>query len=376
MVLFPLNIQTGILWRWVLSAVALLIFVQLFLPQKHISLGADSLRNSWPLEGTLVGDGAPIPNIVHYVWVMRDPEADFQLQFKHFVSAYSAYLYFHTDRIYIHTDVSDEKIVEARDAGDLWTRKVMNIPNLIVRHVEIPTHSNNGVEIKDVEHRSDFVRPTTMLEFGGVYMDFDVLPIRDVKPLREAGYRNVMGQELHEGINNGIWMSKPGTALMKLFNTEQHRVYDGRWTTHSTVLLTRLSNALVAAEREVLILEKKAFNPTAWNHVDFINLFQPHPENPPLKSPEEAAAAGLHPERDAQALYRNWNATEHEEWELDFSSSYVVHAMSPTHHGGNVPGFSDITLDYILSRESNYARAAFPATWHALENRVLEKEDT
>ena len=49
--------------------------------------------------------------------------------------------------------------------------------------------------------------------------------------------------------------------------------------------------------------------------------------------------------------------------------------MSPMHHGGNVPGFPDITLNDILAQKSNYTRAAFPSMWHALKTKELREDD-
>ena len=206
-------------------------------------------------------------------------------------------------------------------------------------------------------------------------MDFGVLPIRDIRPLQEANYNNVVRHELYEGVNNGAWLSKSDTTLMKIFNEEQHLVYDREQTTHSVILLTRISNALVGAGNEVLIMERKAFTPTSWLQPDFVKMFATHLESPPPKLSDAEAHSMYPPESNPRALQKANRDLKREEWEMDFSTAYVLHATSPTHHGGDVPGFHGITLEYVLARESNYARAAFPAVWHALENKVISKDD-
>jgi hypothetical protein len=377
------NVKTGIRWRWVFGTFAILLIIHLIINQDHGFHGIQkavcnsaSAPTSATTQPEVPSPSGSIPNIYHYVWVRKDLAADLKFEFKHFISAYSASIYFKPDAIYIHTDATEEQVLKAKESGDLWTRRTLAITNMVVRHVEVPTHAKNGVEIAGVEHRSDFVRPAIMLEFGGMYMDFDVIPIRDVKPLREANYNNVVGHELYEGVNNGAWLSKPGTTLMKLFDEEQHIVYDREWTTHSVQLLTRLSNTLVGAGNEVLIMERKAFTPTAWNHEDFEQLFATHPETKVEQLTEAQANATFPPVSDAVALWKANRDAKREEWQMDFSTSYVVHAMSPTHHGGGeVSGFHGITLEYVLARESNYARAAFPAVWHAIANKVISIDD-
>lgn len=48
-----------------------------------------------------------IPNIVHYVWTLPDPSADFHFEFKHFLSIYAAKLRWYPKTIHIHTNALD-----------------------------------------------------------------------------------------------------------------------------------------------------------------------------------------------------------------------------------------------------------------------------
>jgi hypothetical protein len=372
-------------WRYGAAAAVIVVLLQLayYGRWKYLAAQADrvSLKGSEtsisnPMPGHLNTDPNEnaIPNLVHYVWVMRNLSSPFSLKFKHFVSIYSANLYFHPDTIYIHTDALNESLALAKESGDIWTRRILNTPNVVVRQVEVPTHADNGVQLTSVEHRSDFVRPDIMYQFGGIYMDLDVVPIRDIQPLRYSGFRNIMGHEKYEGVNNGAWMSQKGSALMKIFEKAQHEVYDGEWTTHSVKLLTRLSNSLMPISNEILILERKAFTPTSWEAEEMIILFLNHPEAAELPPASDDLETFFAPP-DINQLWEEAKSRQLEEWELDFSSSYAVHAMSPTHHVGKVPGFTDVTLDYVLQRQSNYARVTFPAVWHALKTGAINLGD-
>lgn len=56
-----------------------------------------------------------IPNIVHYVWL--NAHDGFSVNFRFFISVYSASLYFQPKVIYIHTDASPELWKEAKISG-------------------------------------------------------------------------------------------------------------------------------------------------------------------------------------------------------------------------------------------------------------------
>jgi len=165
------------------------------------------------------GDRITIPNLVHYVWILRD-SSEFRLGFKFFVSAYSAHFYWHPDRIYIHTDAAPEVIERAKNSGTPWTQRVLALPGLTINRVETPQTTRRGVRIEALEHKSDFVRLEALKQFGGVYLDADAMPLRDIADLRNSGFRNVIGQQMGLAmwltgyLNNGVMMSVPRSNMM------------------------------------------------------------------------------------------------------------------------------------------------------------------
>jgi hypothetical protein len=160
-----------------------------------------------------------IPNQVHYVWLLSDP-AGLRLGFRFFVSIYSAHIFWHPERIYIHTDASDEVILRVRRSGTPWTKRILAIPGLQFNHVEVPHTTHKGVEIKWLAHKADFLRMEALRDFGGVYLDTDTIPLRDIAGLRNSGFYNVIGQQLGLAIwatnylNNGVMMATPHSHLM------------------------------------------------------------------------------------------------------------------------------------------------------------------
>jgi hypothetical protein len=160
----------------------------------------------------------PIPNLVHYVWLIED-RPEFKLGFKFFVSVFSAHHFWRPERIYIHTDASPEIMARAR-TGSRWTRRILAMPELVINHVEAPQTTPRGVKIERTEHKSDFLRMAVLREFGGVYLDTDAMPLRDVAELRNSGFRNVIGQQMGLAmwvtgyLNNGVMMSVPNSNLL------------------------------------------------------------------------------------------------------------------------------------------------------------------
>ncbi|EAQ84548.1 predicted protein [Chaetomium globosum CBS 148.51] len=91
-------------------------------PVAPLAKACDNIPPPDPNTDAAAAANAPIPNLVHYIWLLADP-AVFTLNFKVFVSVYSAHLFFHPDRIYIHTDVSPSLWERAKSSGDLWTKR-------------------------------------------------------------------------------------------------------------------------------------------------------------------------------------------------------------------------------------------------------------
>ena len=223
-----------------------------------------------------------IPNLVHYVWLLKDP-AEFRLDFKIFVSIYSALFYFRPEQIYIHTDASPAVFENAKESTDVWTRRILSLPGVTPQYVTPPASTTAGVPIVHMEHKADFLRIEALRSFGGIYLDADAVPLRDVAGLRHAGFANVVGgaaaiAKKHQGyINNGVMLAVPGSMMMQIWHTAAHRFFDGGWATASIHLLTDLAERLGHVQSEILILHPRAFAPTSWEIEDQKKLFSGHP---------------------------------------------------------------------------------------------------
>ncbi|KAK3302177.1 uncharacterized protein B0T15DRAFT_496650 [Chaetomium strumarium] len=356
-------------------------------PAEPLANACDGVESPAAGNDTKAADAA-IPNIVHYVWLLRNPSV-LSLDFRVFVSVYSSHLFLHPDRIYFHTDAAPEVWERAKASGDTWTKRVLNIPGVTPNFVETPRVTSKGVEIDNLPSKADFIRADALRTFGGAYFDTDVVPLRDLAPLRHAGFANVVGAAYailpkYTGyVNNGVWLSQPHSSLAEIVYKAMDAFYNGKWAI-GVDILTDLAYRLDAVPGEVLIMNPRAFAPVSWELADQKKLFQPH-----LGTPSAAASGGVLDDvagkpkelrrntcTDALAWLRERElAGRMESWEIDFSATYVLHAFDGDI--GQIRGWDhQITLKYVLARQSNYARAVYPAVWHAVKTGIIPKEET
>lgn len=160
-----------------------------------------------------------IPNTVHYVWLLKNA-TEFRMPFKVFVSVYSAHLFWKPDKIYIHTDAKPEILRDAQVSGDVWTKRILSLPGITPNLIQAPNVTEKGIQVVHMEHKADFLRMAVLRDFGGVYLDTDAVPLRDIAPLRNSGFANVLGGATalslkHAGyINNGVMMAVQQSTLM------------------------------------------------------------------------------------------------------------------------------------------------------------------
>lgn len=319
------------------------------------------------------GKKTELPNIVNLVYILPDPvDGTFPLQFSHYLSLYAAWHHWQPDIIYLHTNVeANSSAVRRAQSGDAgkWAQRFFEVPGLVVNTVSVPTHAGNGKEIKGMEHRSDFVRVQAVHDFGGIYIDMDVHPLRDIKPLREAGFEAVGGKQWDGYINSGTFLSAKGGRMMKLWLEGMNQVYDGGWTTHSNGALTEVGKKLAKEPCKMLTLQPAAFAPVGWRWFNGERLFGNHFDASPSK---------VHFDRDG-------NLPEYPDvldeptssmmsWAHDWRCTFLLHAFSPKKLRNGIKD-NGITPQYIVERRSNFARAVYPMVRIMYASGLIDEHD-
>lgn len=164
---------------------------------------------------------------------------------------------------------------------------------------------------------------------------------------------------------------------MTAYQNLQDSIFDGSWARHATHLLSHLVNDFVESPFGALVLPQETFFPGSWLPEDLVRFYQNHDE--------EAS-------RQLQSTYRRLDELCQEiphgrPRDMESRLSHFVRSarlascpengyQSPeakTELFGNPDG--GITIDYILSRKSNFAIALYPALKEALDTGVLKPTD-
>jgi hypothetical protein len=329
-----------------------------------------------------------IPNQVHYAFLLKEPEADFHFNFAQFLSIYSAWYYWRPHTFFIHTDATQAAICRAqgRCKGDKktnkWTRLIFSMPNVRVNRVSAPARSRlSDVPITMIEHKADFVRVDAVHQLGGIFLDWDAFPLRDIAPLRKSGFAAIGGREWGGDMQSGTWMCRAGSLMSKLWSEQQHVVFDGDWTTHSNKLITKLGQRLVNLPGEFLIMDQLAFTPGGWDFGQQDMMFRVHEDFPSALTllgnhHNNSVPANLtFPDDDLNTpvLERMEHPEMFPSWAFDFSSTYLFHAYKIWEF--KVDGFDKITPRYVLQRQSNFARAVFAPAFDAYRRGIINVDD-
>jgi hypothetical protein len=188
---------------------------------------------------------ARIPNIVHYCFGLN---ADFGFKpwsLVHYVSVRSAYERLRPEAIFLY--------YEFEPTGPWWD---VTLPFITPVRVVAPRHIF-GRALHQVQHRADVLRLEKLIEHGGIYLDADIVVLRDFEDLRS--YDFVMAEEGiggSHGLSNAVLLAVPNAPFTRRWYHEYHSFSDEHWTQHSVQLPKVLAKKHPS---EITILPHTAF---------------------------------------------------------------------------------------------------------------------
>lgn len=113
-----------------------------------------------------------IPNIIHYV-LFDQPELNFVI----YLSILSSLKIQKPDFLYIHSNLNKLN-------GTYWDKILkLNISNTVIqlKYLSRPTHVY-GQQLSSVYHSTDIARIIVLQRWGGIYLDSDVLILKNLEP--------------------------------------------------------------------------------------------------------------------------------------------------------------------------------------------------
>ncbi|CAH1777911.1 unnamed protein product [Owenia fusiformis] len=187
-----------------------------------------------------------VPNIVHFIWFGKNRE----MTFIQMVSIMSAHKIQQPDVIMFHYDFLP--------SGKYWDELKRNTPLKII-HRNQPKEIF-GQSILHVYHRGDIAKLQILQEFGGIYMDYDVIMVNKMNQLRR--YDMVIGLEKRpKKFNAGIILSHKDAIFLKLWYESyrnNYRAFDWNYN------CGRLSYEIYLERPDLLHVEPYKFTTPDW----------------------------------------------------------------------------------------------------------------
>ncbi|CAH1787935.1 unnamed protein product [Owenia fusiformis] len=203
-------------------------------------------KSSHPVDESLV------PNIVHYIWV--DLNGYYKFNFLHAVSFISVHKNWKPDEILVHVNKNN------RPHGEWWDYVMSNVTTKI-RFISYNMAQIDifGEKPRYPEHISDILRLRILKEYGGTYIDSDVIALRSLAHLRRYNHTQGIGIASN-GLSNGVIIAKKTSKFLDLW-IEEYKKYGkeevGSIWSHYSIFKPRRLLAdypdLVRIERNTLV---------------------------------------------------------------------------------------------------------------------------
>jgi glycosyltransferase involved in cell wall biosynthesis len=194
-----------------------------------------------------------IPNIIHFVFGLKEG-GDATFSFFNYAAVASALHVQRPEMVLLHYHTEPQ--------GVFWD---LVKPYVQLRRIRL-FDSIFGNPITHYAHKADVVRLEALLEFGGIYLDIDVITLRPFDPLLlTSGADMVMGQEGENGriglCNAVIIASKSSPFLRRWYDL--YRTFDqSQWNYHSVVLPGEMAKRY---PDEIAVLGSRAFFWPLWD---------------------------------------------------------------------------------------------------------------
>jgi hypothetical protein len=195
-----------------------------------------------------------IPKIVHYVFGMAPDFGGKPWGLVHYACVRSAIRWIKPQAIYLY--------YQFEPSGVWWE---LTRPLLTPARIEGPEEIF-GNPLRHFAHRADIVRLSKLIEYGGIYLDADVLVQRSFDDLLDE--RMVLGQEGEGGsigLGNAVILAEPNARFLRRWQ-ESYRTFrskgrDPFWNEHSV----QASRALASQyPDEIRVLSHQSFFWPLW----------------------------------------------------------------------------------------------------------------
>ncbi|MFS2020810.1 glycosyltransferase [Massilia sp. CT11-108] len=187
-----------------------------------------------------------VPRLFHFVFGLKEQTEPFHLA--HYLCLESCRRINRPDAIWFH--------YANEPHGPLWERIKPHLTLRPVTRAALPlaayaaSEEGRGIAAAgwSYAHEADFIRLQVLREHGGVYADIDTLFVAPM-PDHLYGHACVLGDEgalpdergiLRPSLCNALILAAPGAPFVARWLDASYGAFDGKWTSHSCQLASRL----------------------------------------------------------------------------------------------------------------------------------------
>lgn len=206
-----------------------------------------------------------IPFIVHFIFGMSEDFGGRPFGFLQYVAFKSARERMRRSQIYLHYTY------RPAEGTNKWWDLLLS-ENLVDRFIRVdPVTEIFGIPVADVSHRADVLRLQILKQYGGIYLDTDVITINSFEPLLHHEF--VLGQESWgrlNGLANAIIVSSRDSKFLHRWYDEYRTFNDSVWNYHSVMLPMQLAKNYSS---EICVMHPLAFFYPAYfeYHINFVH---------------------------------------------------------------------------------------------------------
>ena len=133
---------------------------------------------------------------------------------------------------------ADVTVFSAGVVQGCWWRRIRSF----ITHKLIPEHAwvteLNGKKVKELAHKSDFLRMELLYRQGGIYMDTDIIVL---KPFDSLLNNQIVLAEEAKGVPNvAVMLARNRSCFMCDFMKLACHRFDGSWAAHSVFTLVQM----------------------------------------------------------------------------------------------------------------------------------------
>jgi hypothetical protein len=163
-----------------------------------------------------------IPKIIHFIFGLSEDPSKREFSFYHFLAIKTAAKVNEDYKIIVHF------CFEPKSYWWSEVKKFVELNNVTTKK-EI---FNN--QLSHYAHRSDVLRLEILKQYGGVYLDIDVISINSFDQLLK--YEFVMGREENNGLCNAVILANKNSQFLNLWYKEYKNFDEKFWNYHSVQL--------------------------------------------------------------------------------------------------------------------------------------------